>query len=197
MNKPFSESCEQNKHVILSVIETLYTEPGTVLEIGSGTGQHAVFFAEHLPHVQWQTSDCEEYLPGIQAWLEDSIHENLPEPLCLDVNQVDWPLAQADYIFSANTVHIMSWDSVLSLFKALESVLTKRGLFVLYGPFNYHGAYTSESNANFDQWLQQRDPLSGIREFSELDKLARQAGMRLLKDIEMPVNNRILVWQKQ
>jgi len=197
MNKPFSESSEQNKHVILSVIEKLYSEPGTVLEIGSGTGQHAVFFAEHLPHVYWQTTDLEENLSGIQAWLDDSSLENLPAPLSLDVNQTDWPISHTDYIFSANTVHIMSWDSVVSLFKLLGSVLKKQGLFVLYGPFNYHGAYTSESNANFDQWLKQRDPLSGIREFSELNKLARQFGMSLLEDIEMPVNNRILVWQKQ
>jgi len=197
MNKPFSESCEQNKQVILSVIKQFYTKPGTVLEIGSGTGQHAVYFAEHLPHLYWQTSDRQENIAAINAWLEELPAENLPEPLCLDVNQTACPVSEADYVFSANTVHIMSWESVLSLFDMLGGVLKKDGFFALYGPFNYHGAYTSESNASFDQWLKQRDPQSGIRDFEALNQLAQQENMSLVQDVEMPANNRTLIWQKQ
>ncbi len=197
MNKPFAESCEQNKHVILAVLEKLYAAPGTVLEIGSGTGQHAVFFAGQLSHLQWQPSDRDENLAGIRAWLEETPQDNMLEPLCLDVSRSDWPLTRVDYIFSANTVHIMSWDAVQAMFNGLGQVLAQHGLFALYGPFNYDGEYTSDSNARFDQWLKQRDPLSAIRDFAALDKLADKAGMECVDDVEMPANNRILVWRKR
>jgi cyclopropane fatty-acyl-phospholipid synthase-like methyltransferase len=197
INKPFAESCEENKRVILSMLEKLYIEPGKVLEIGSGTGQHAVFFAENLSHLQWQPSDRDEYLSGIRAWLDEAALDNLLEPLCLDVMQPDWPVGKVDYIFSANTAHIMSWAAVQSMFAGLGQVLQRDGLLALYGPFNYHGAYTSDSNARFDQWLKERDPLSGIRDFSELDNLADKAGLSFVHDYQMPVNNRILVWQKR
>ncbi len=196
VGKPFAESCEENKQVILSVLKAIYLEPGTVVEIGSGTGQHAIFFANHLAHLHWQPTDREENLAGIRAWLADAVTDNIRAPLGLDVQQADWPLLRADYIFSANTVHIMSWVAVQAMFRGLANVLEKGGLFALYGPFNYDGAYTSDSNARFDQWLKQRDPLSGIRDFTHLNELAHEAGMRFMHDYEMPANNRILVWQK-
>jgi len=196
MSKPFAESCEENKQVILSVIKELFKEPGTVLEVGSGTGQHAVYFANQLAHLQWQPSDRQENLPGIQAWLDEAGLENML-PLCeLDVEHSCWPAGGFDYSFSANTVHIMSWQAVQALFAGLAGSLRSGARFALYGPFNYHGQYTSDSNARFDQWLKQRDPLSGIRDFDALDQLAQQAGMSFCGDIEMPVNNRILVWKK-
>lgn len=196
MSKPFSESSEENKHVILSVLQKIYVKPGMVLEVGSGTGQHAVFFAEKLPRLRWQPTDVEKNLAGIQAWLQESDSANLLPPRELDVTCENWAMDEVNYVFSANTVHIMSWDAVKGLFSGLGRVLMKDGLFALYGPFNYDGQFTSDSNAHFDQWLRQRDPLSGIREFGDLNQLAGDAGMELVNDVEMPVNNRILVWKK-
>ena len=197
LNKPYSESCDQNRDVILSVLKRVFVDSGLVLEIGSGTGQHAVFFAENMPHCQWQPSDRMEYLPGIQAWVDEANLDNMLEIIPLDVTMPVWPVAEADYIYSANSVHIMSWDAAQALFAGLKSVLKSGGLFVLYGPFNYAGAYTSSSNERFDQWLKQRDPQSGIRDFESLDQLANQSGMSLMDDVEMPANNRILVWKKE
>jgi len=196
MSKPFSESSEQNKHVILNVLRDVFVQPGKVLEVGSGTGQHAVFFAEALSHLQWQPSDCEENLSGIQAWLDDEPQDNVLPLQALDVEQSVWPVKDAQYIFSANTVHIMSWTAVQAFFTGLAETLNSEGVFALYGPFNYNGQYSSDSNARFDQWLKQRDPLSGIRDFDDLNRLAKQAGMEFVNDYKMPVNNRILVWKK-
>jgi cyclopropane fatty-acyl-phospholipid synthase-like methyltransferase len=196
LNKPYAESCDQNKDVILSVLKELYVDPGNVLEIGSGTGQHVVFFASHMPHLNWHPSDRQENLAGIQAWVDEVNLDNVMDSVSLDVTEQPWPISQADYIYSANSVHIMSWVSVQALFAGLKSVLNRGGLFALYGPFNYAGAYTSASNERFDQWLKQRDPLSGIRDFNELDTLARQSDLSFVQDYEMPANNRILVWKK-
>lgn len=194
--KPFAESSEQNKNPILAVLKEYFAEAGVVLEVGSGTGQHAVYFSAELPHLSWQATDVTENLPGIRAWLDEAKRENLPAPIFLDVKQ--WHLfdSEYDYVFSANTMHIMSWPEVEKMFAGIGKALKPGGRFCLYGPFNYNRQYTSESNARFDQWLKMRDPQSGIRDFEELDQLARQAGMRLLRDVEMPVNNRILIWEK-
>jgi cyclopropane fatty-acyl-phospholipid synthase-like methyltransferase len=194
--KPFSESCEQNKIPILDVLKRFYSEAKTVLEIGSGTGQHAVFFAQQFPHLIWMASDQAEYHVGIQMWLNESELNNVQGPCLLDVNQNDWPLKQTDAIFSANTVHIMGWKSVESMFAGIGRILNRAGTFCLYGPFNYNGQFSSESNAQFDVWLKQRDVVSGIRDFEALQILAEKAGLDFIEDIEMPVNNRILVWQK-
>ena len=195
--KPFSESCEENKAPILAVLKEQFVDVKQVLEIGSGTGQHAVYFAQALPYLHWQPSDVAEYLPGINLWLGEAELENVSTPLCLDVNQPDWPAQKYDAVFSANTTHIMDWGSVEKMFVGIGEVLNPGGRFCLYGPFNYNGQYTSESNARFDQWLKLRDPRSGIRDFEKLNNLAQQNGMILIKDYEMPVNNRTLVWQKQ
>ena len=196
MTKPFAESCEENKQVILDVLVELFEQPGKVLEIGSGTGQHAVFFADELSHLQWQPTDREENLQGIQCWLDESGADNILPLKCLDVSHPDWMIEPVDYVFSANTVHIMSWGHVEYLFDGLATVMKRDAVFALYGPFNYNGSYTSESNARFDQWLKQRDPLSGIRDVADLDQLAERAGLQRVDDIEMPANNRVLVWEK-
>ena len=194
--KPFSEACEQNKQPILAVLQQHFADVHHVLEIGSGTGQHAVFFAAQLPHLQWLTSEVSELHAGIHAWLAEAHLPNLSLPLELDVNQPDWPVEHTDAVFSANTVHIMDWPSVENMFAGIGRVLLSQGVFCLYGPFNYHGSYTSDSNARFDMWLKQRDPCSGIRDFEALNNLAHQHGMRLCADHVMPVNNRMLVWKK-
>lgn len=194
--KPFAESCEQNKQPILEVLTTYFDNVRTVLEIGSGTGQHGVFFAGRFPHLCWVTSDTPDNHPGIRAWLDEAALPNLQGPLLLDVNQPAWPAVHPDAVFSANTAHIMSWPSVTNLFAGVGRLLKAQGLFCLYGPFNYAGQYTSESNARFDAWLKARDPDSGIRDFEALCKLADQHDLTLVADHAMPANNRILVWQK-
>ena len=196
MIKPFAESCEQNKHPILTVLREEFAQASEILEIGSGTGQHAVFFAHALPHLHWQTSDCSESHPGILAWLSEDGGDNVHLPLTLDGSRDPWPRHPYDGIFSANTVHIMAWTEVEKLFEGVGQVLAPDGRFCLYGPFNRDGKFTSESNARFDAWLKQRDPKSGIRDRSELDGLARKQGLQRVADHEMPANNRILVWQR-
>lgn len=194
--KPFAESSEQNKMPILAVLKQYLQNAESVLEIGSGTGQHAVFFAEQFSHLTWLASDQAAYHAGINMWLEETAQENIKGPFLLDVNQQDWPIEATDAVFSANTVHIMGWPSVVNMFAGIGRVLNKGGYFCLYGPFNYNGQFSSESNANFDAWLKQRDPVSGVRDFEALQELAEKAGLTFIHDHEMPANNRILVWQK-
>lgn len=194
--KPYAESCDENREPILRVIHPLLQDCGSVLEIGSGTGQHAVYFAEKMPHLVWYTSDCSEYHAGIRLWLDEAALDNLRAPIALDVARSEWPDRSFDAVFSANTAHIMHWPDVEAMFSGVGSVLKSGGRFLLYGPFNYNQRYTSESNAGFDAWLKSRDPGSGLRDFEALDALARDAGMRLKQDYEMPVNNRILYWVK-
>ncbi len=194
--KPYSEAADQNKAPILAVLREAFTTPGLILEVGSGTGQHAVHFARHLPWLCWQTSDRAEYLPAIRAWLAEAELPNLPDPMELDVTQQPWPLERADGAFTANTTHIMDWPAVEALFLGVGRILTEGGRFCLYGPVNYNGQYTSPSNAQFDRLLRGRDPASGLRDFADLDALARRVGLSLERDHPMPVNNRTLVWRK-
>ena len=169
-----------------------------LLEVGSGTGQHAVYFAQHLPQVHWQTSDLEENHGGIKAWIEDCPAENLYPPLELEVGvSSHWPLPSSlDVIFTANTAHIMSWSNVLNMLAMAGASLRSQGLLIIYGPFNYKGDYTSPSNADFDQWLKQRDPDMGIRHFEIVCEEAKAQGLQLLDDHAMPANNRCLVFEK-
>jgi SAM-dependent methyltransferase len=194
LEPPFSESCERNKRPILKVLQECFDRPGLVLEIGSGTGQHAAYFAAALPHLQWQTSDLPASHDGILAWLERARLPNLLPPLYLDVTG-DWPAGPFDYVFSANTLHIVGWPAVIQFFAGMRDALRSGGRLAVYGPFNYGSRYTSESNARFDMWLRNRDPRSGIRHFEEVDALAHGAGLQLLMDRAMPANNRTLVWE--
>ena len=194
--KPYAASCDENREPILVVLNDLLHDYQSLLEIGSGTGQHAVYFGEQFPRLTWQTSDQLEYHAGIKAWLQGAKLANVLDPLLLDVRQVTWPNLTVDAVFSANTLHIMSWEAVQACFAGVGRLLISNGLFIVYGPFNYAGQFTSTSNARFDQWLKQRDPDSGIRNFEDLNLLAAKAGMELQADYEMPVNNRILVWRK-
>ncbi len=193
--KPYAESCDQNKDAILAVLRQVFADRSRVLEIGSGTGQHAVHFGTHLPHLTWQTSEVAANHAGIHAWLDDARPENVLAPALLDVNQPQWPIDKADAIFSANTVHIMAWPEVEKMFQGIGRVLAENGLVALYGPFNYNGTFTSPSNAAFDAWLKGRDPNSGIRDFEALNELAGTQGMVLERDYPMPANNHTLVWR--
>lgn len=194
-HKPFSPACDRNKTPILEILRPLLADRQRLLEIGSGTGQHAVHFAAQLPHLLWQTSDRAENLPGIQAWLTEAGLANTPAPLTLDVGGT-WPSQRFDAVFSANTLHIMSWDEVLTLFSQLPAVLEDRAVLAVYGPFRYDGHHTSDSNAAFDAALKADAPHRGIRDFEAVDALAQSIGLRLVADHAMPANNRCLVWQR-
>lgn len=196
MNKPFSEACERNKAPILAVLRPLYADRRHVLEIGSGTGQHAVFFAAALPHLRWQCSELPSNLPGLRLWLDEAALPNLPPPLALDASADDPPRADHDAVFTANTLHIMAWPQVQRLFAGLGRRLPHGALFTVYGPFNYEGRFTSDSNARFDAALRSADPARGIREFEAVDALARAQGLALRDDQAMPAHNRCITWQR-
>jgi len=194
VNLPFSDASEQNKSFIFDVIEPYLH--GEVLEIGSGTGQHAVFFAGQAPQLRWQTSDLESNLPGIEGWIADSGSTNLPPPITLDVRG-DWPQRQFDLVYSANCFHIMDKTAVEKCIEGVGACLKPGGVLAVYGPFNYAGNFTSPSNARFDAFLKARDTASGIKDFEWLNDLAKEANLQFVKDVAMPENNRILVWQKR
>ncbi len=196
-NKPYSVACDNNRQPILEIIEVLFAGSKAVLEIGSGTGQHAVYFAEKLPHLIWHSSDLQENHAGIELWLSEANLANTPLPLILDVTQAYWSKLKVDAVFSANAIHIMGWDSVKAMIAGVGQLLPDNGLLVLYGPFNYNNAYTSDSNARFDIWLKQSNPESGIRNFEDVELLANAAGLYIQHDYAMPANNRLLCWVKQ
>ncbi len=194
--KPFSQACQNNRVPILAVLERVFQGVSNVLEIGSGTGQHAVYMAKHLPHVMWQTSDLVENHSGINQWIKEFPADNIRLPLSLDVTAADWAALQCDAVFSANTLHIMSWSAVQKLFQGLANCLSPGAVVAIYGPFNYHGKFTSESNERFDTWLKAQNSDRGIRDFAAVNTLAEQAGLALQEDNAMPANNRLLVWVK-
>lgn len=196
MEKPWSEACERNRDPILDVLRLVLADAKSVLEIGSGTGQHAVHFAAALPHLVWQTADLPENHSGIRMWLDQAALPNLRPPLVLDLNRPQWPAGPVDAVFTANTLHIVSWDSVQRMFEGVARVLRPGGAFCAYGPFNYEGRFTSESNARFDAMLRQRDADSGIRNFEDVCAVASRNGLRFEADHPMPANNRTLVWRK-
>mgnify|MGYP001547954484 CR=1 FL=1 len=196
MSKPYSESCVQNRAPIFAVLQPRLGDCEHLLEIGSGTGQHAVYFAAELPHLTWHTSDCGENHPGITAWLRDAQLPNIQAPIALDVLQDPWPERPFDAVFSANTAHIMSTAAVEAMFSGVGRVLRPGARFLLYGPFNYDGHFTSPSNRDFDARLRAYDPAMGVRDVAWLAELATASAMALVEDIEMPVNNRLLIWQK-
>lgn len=195
-NKPFSQSSENNKLPILAVIRHVFTQPTTVWEIGSGTGQHACFFAGQLPHLTWQPTDRAGNFSGIQQWLDEAQLPNIQPPLALDVNDAVWPMRNIEAIFTANTLHIMAATEVETLFAQLGVYLNPQASVCLYGPFNDQGCFTSDSNARFDQWLKAQNPDSGIRDFEWVCDLAATVGLRLQEDHAMPANNRLLVFKR-
>lgn len=196
MNKPFSQSCVENQEVILNAISSYLKKDTRVLEIGSGTGQHAVYFSSNFPRLCWQTSDLAEYLPGINAWIEEANLPNLTQAVELDVC-ARWPENKYNVIFSANTFHIMNQAQVQQCMLRCVNCMEPEACLIIYGPFNYNGSYTSTSNENFDHWLKSRDPESGIKHFEWVNQLAQDMNMQLVDDIEMPANNRILIWKNE
>jgi cyclopropane fatty-acyl-phospholipid synthase-like methyltransferase len=194
--RKYSEACEQNKQPILEILQTAFKHNTRVLEIGSGSGQHAVYFAQHLKHLTWQPSDLAENLPSIRAWMEEQEVTNIHSPIELDVAIQPWNISAVDAVFTANTLHIMSWEIVKHLFHGVSNLLHANGRLLVYGPFSYQGVHTSPSNARFDQYLKQQDSLSGVRDFEDLNDLAVANGLQFIEDYAMPVNNHCLLWHK-
>ena len=194
--KPHSPASERNRDPILGVLQAFLADRRHVLEIGSGTGQHAVHFARALPRLRWQASDRDGNLPGIRAWLDEAALPNTPPAIELDVTCA-WPRATYDAVFSANTLHIMAWPDVEAMFAALPGVTSADAKLAIYGPFNVDGRFTSDSNAAFDASLKARSDAMGIRDTAAVDALARGAGFDLVDDIAMPANNRIRLWQRR
>ncbi len=197
MPKSYSIACERNREPILQKLKDTFANISNVLEIGSGTGQHAVYFAQHLPHITWQTSDLPENHPSIQAWLQEASLDNTKAPLTLDVCSSQWPVDKVDGIYMANVCHIMSWEAVQAMFVGMGKILTGGAVVCVYGPFNYNGQFTSKSNERFDEYLRSVDSQQGIRDFEKMMQLAEAQGMSLLDDFAMPANNRLLCWQKK
>jgi SAM-dependent methyltransferase len=191
-----SEACERNKGPILEILAGALAHSRKVLEIGSGTGQHATHFAAHLPHLVWQPSDTGAYLTDLRARIEHEGTPNLRAPLELDVRDLPWAVEPVDAVFTANTLHIMSWDAVKDLFRGIGAVMSGPGVLAIYGPFRYGGRFTSASNAEFDRYLRARDPASGIRDFEEVNTLSSEQGLSLLADHPMPANNQFMIWHK-
>ncbi len=194
---PVSDACERNKDPILSVLRVCFADRAHVLEIGSGTGQHAVHFARHLPHLSWQPTEQLGHLEDLAARIRLEGTANLRPPTVLDVRQALWPTRLVDAVFTANTLHIMSWASVGALYRGVASILAPGGVLCIYGPFRYAGAYTSDSNREFDRMLNARDPESGIRDLEALRALAASYGLSLIADHDLPAHNRLLVFGKE
>jgi SAM-dependent methyltransferase len=194
---PFSAACERNKDPILEVLRIRFADRTQVLEIGSGTGQHAVYFARALTHLTWHPTEQLAYLEDLAERVKLEGPQNLRPPTLLDVRQAVWPLRSVDAMFTANTLHIMSWPEVMALYRGLGGVLAPGGVLCVYGPFRYEGRYTSDSNREFDRMLQDRDPNSGLRDIQAITALAAQYGLRLDADHDLPANNRLLVFSKE
>src|SRR5260221_7558102 len=193
--KQFSDACERNREPILSVLRRVFGDRTAVLEIGSGTGQHAAYFAPALPHLAWQPSDVAENLPSVRLWREEAQTPRLLEPIELDVDQ-PFPALEVDAVFTANTLHIVSWAQVERMVAGIGELLPPGGVFAVYGPFNYGGKYTAPSNAQFDAWLRGRDPKSGLRDVEAVTRPAKRGGPGVEEGNATPANNRLLVFRK-
>lgn len=195
--KPFAPSAENNRHDILTVLKNELPTHSSVLELASGTGQHACHFAQALPEISWQPSELIDKLPGLQQWIEESGCPNIQAPLRLDISSAEWPELSVDACYAANTLHIISWESVQSFFAGCARVLKPAGKLIVYGPFSFAGQHTAKSNQQFDQYLKSQNPESGVRDTVALDKLATTHGFAEARLLEMPVNNFVAVWEKQ
>jgi len=194
--KQYAPACDRNSEPILAVLKEIFPEPGAVLEVGSGTGQHAVFFARGLPHVTWQPGDLPANHASIEAWRAEAALSNLRAPVAIDLaTRGDWPDGQFDYLVCINTIHIVAWPLVQNLFELAGRVLGPGGVLYVYGPYRYADRPLEPSNEKFDQWLKDRDPASGVREFDAVNRLAQSAGLELQGDRAMPANNRSVWWR--
>ncbi|MDG1732566.1 MAG: DUF938 domain-containing protein [Thalassotalea sp.] len=194
----FSPSCERNQEAIFERLLPYIPSSAAVLEIGSYSGQHAIHFCQNRPDLIWQASDQSQYISGLKQNFSMANLANIISPIEINVDVAEhWPKQKFDVIYSANTLHIMSWQQVKRMFDNMATCLKENTLVCIYGPFKYNSKYTSASNEEFQQWLQARDPLSGVRDFEAIALLAQKSGLQLVQDIKMPANNQLLIWQKE
>ncbi len=192
----YFSAADRNKEPIRQALASLLPGQGSVLEIGSGTGQHAVYFAQHFQHLHWVTSDRQENHSAIRSNLESTSLDNLAGPLLLDVAQDQWPSLEVQAVYSSNTCHIMAWEEVLAMFRGVSGLLPDGGRFLIYGPFNLDGKFTSQSNREFDAGLRQRAPHMGVRDLGALEDAAAPLGLSLATRMDMPANNMLLCWKR-
>ena len=195
--QPYSQAAEENKTVVLPVLEPRLKGVDQVLEIGSGTAEQIVYFAAQHPEVRWQASDLAANIPHIQARIADAALANLPDPVILDVSGDAWSSPPLQFVYTSNTLHIMSWQAVACLLRGCAERLVAGGHLCVYGPFILDGAPLCDSNIAFDQHLRERDPLSGIRDTAAMREVAEPLGLLLQEQIAMPHNNHVLIWQKR
>lgn len=197
MEKPFAPSCERNRGPILNVLTRFLNDRKRVLEVGSGTGQHAVHFAPQFPNLTWVTSDVVDNHPGIETWLKEANLKNIEGPIPFKLGEDSFPTSDVDAIFTANTFHIMAWEDVEELISLSGANLKPKSLFIVYGPFKYNNEFTSDSNLEFHMSLMDRNPKMGIRDFHKVNEQFEKRGFRFLEDIPMPANNQTLVFEKK
>ena len=193
---PFSQACEKNKEPILKVLKEYISDQESLLEIAGGTGQHGEFFAKSFPNIVWQTSDLPDAVTDLNLRISEANLQNLPRALTLDVNDPNWNVKKYELLFTANSLHIMSEESVENFFSRIPDALQQSALVFIYGPFKYDGKFTTESNAEFDEWLKEKDRRSGIRDFEVISELAISAGFSFVADVQMPSNNQLLVFSR-
>ena len=200
MGKSFAPSVERNIQPIRDILAGILTGSGLLLEIGSGTGQHAAYLAKEFPTYQWQPTDLPQHLDSINDWAAESGADNILPAQVLDLghefSQGNWPVEQCDAMVCINTIHIVAWSLVENLFFGAGKTLRSGGVLYVYGPFEYSDRPLEPSNADFNAWLKNRDPQSGIRRFDSINALAKEAGLRLEGDAAMPANNRSIWWRK-
>jgi len=192
----FSQASENNKQPILDKLFEVLEQTRDVFEVGSGSGQHAFHFARHFPNLTWQTSELVNGIDALEQNIENHAPDNVLKPVVLDVCQTPWPITRASVIYTANSLHIMSWSAVEELFNGIGKVLEPDGIVCIYGPFKYNGHFTTPSNAQFDLWLKDRDLMSGVRDFEAVNQLAQQQDLSLLNDYPMPANNQLLLFKR-
>lgn len=197
MAKGFAPAAERNRQPILEVLSRVLPGSGLVLEIASGTGQHAVFFSKHLPSLRWQPSDpAPDALQSIQSWVDEEHRDNLLRPIELDVRWPTWPAADVAAMLCINMIHISPWEATEALFGGAQTLLATGAPLITYGPYRLHGEHTAPSNAAFDQSLKSRNPRWGVRDIDDLTALAERTGFELLERVDMPANNMTLVWTR-
>jgi hypothetical protein len=197
MAKGFAPAAERNRQPILDVLRRVLPRSGVVLEVASGTGQHAAFFSEHLPLLQWQPTDATpEALHSIESWVAEENRDNLLPPVELDVRWPRWPIVEADAMLCINMIHISPWETAEALFMGAQKLLAEGSPLITYGPYRLHGEHTAPSNEAFDQSLRSRNPRWGVRDIDNLNELAGRAGFALNERVDMPANNMTLVWTR-
>ena len=193
---PFSQSCENNKGPILEKLKKILVTNKHVLEIASGTGQHATFFSNELRHLAWQPTEIPSQIRNLSLRLTASQSVNLLPAVELDVDQEEWGVPETEAIFTANSLHIISKESVKNFILKAGEILRKSGRLIVYGPFKYNQRFTSSSNADFDNMLRERSSDSAIRDFEWVCDLCESENLFLETDFAMPANNRLLLFKK-